>query len=287
MTEEDIEQAFSNRNAIAYQSAAGPGTLGHDIGIASDWRREDLTTITKRTSQAEAEFYEAIAGSGHLSLHIPVVYSITRVAHESTRVEEPPPSVIGGSDGGDGDSGGAGDNGAEGGGGDGVGGDDARPCRAGAFGSVLRPAAIFRSESHTGGDVYDIQMQDLAARMTRPCAMRLIMGCRTVLDSDMEDGTLSTEQTDFHLYDTMVAILGAASKEPAADGTQLDSMLTPEVRSSTAPTACRHMSMDMEMDMSLCMDMYIHAHTCTCMHMHSHARVYICMYVCMYTRQRR
>jgi len=62
--------------------------------------------------------------------------------------------------------------------------------------------------------------------------MRLIMGCRTVLDSDMEDGTFSTEQTDMHLYDTMVAILGAASKEPAADGAQLDSMLTPEERAA-------------------------------------------------------
>lgn len=50
-TPQEIEQAFSNRQAIAYMSAAGPGTLGRDIGVVSDWERVGPNTIRKRTTK--------------------------------------------------------------------------------------------------------------------------------------------------------------------------------------------------------------------------------------------
>ena len=37
-----------------------------------------------------------------------------------------------------------------------------------------------------GKFVYDIRMQDLVAPMTRPCALALVMGCRTVTQEDLD-----------------------------------------------------------------------------------------------------
>ena len=59
LTAEDIEQAISNRAAIAVGSAAGPSYLGSASGNAtSGWTREGANTIRKRGTEAEANFYK-------------------------------------------------------------------------------------------------------------------------------------------------------------------------------------------------------------------------------------
>ena len=159
VTPEEIEQAFSHRRAIAYQSAAGPGTLGRDVGLIPDWRREGANTICKRTSSAEAAFYRAITSSGHLAPHIPVVYSIDRLVGD------------------DGD-----DDTDEGGGGE----------RRASVPTATQPMPRAPADA---GSVYEIRMQDLAAGMTRPCAMRFVMGCRTVVASDFAEDAVTTAAT--------------------------------------------------------------------------------------------
>ena len=54
VTEEEIAQAFTSRAAMQYQSAAGPSALARVIGVPSDWKREDLNTIRKRTNGKHA-----------------------------------------------------------------------------------------------------------------------------------------------------------------------------------------------------------------------------------------
>lgn len=78
LSEEEINQAVTNRAAIAYQSAAGPSALGIATGYRADWKREGLSTIRKKSTAAEANFYREIGKCGHLVHHVPVVYSIAR-----------------------------------------------------------------------------------------------------------------------------------------------------------------------------------------------------------------
>ena len=54
VTQEEIEQAFTNRQAIAYQSAAGPSMLGQATGYRADWKREGLSVMRKMSTAAEA-----------------------------------------------------------------------------------------------------------------------------------------------------------------------------------------------------------------------------------------
>ena len=64
LTAEDIEQAISNRKAIAIGSAAGPSYLGTASGNAtSGWQREGANIIKKRGTLAEADFYVAVLPS--------------------------------------------------------------------------------------------------------------------------------------------------------------------------------------------------------------------------------
>jgi len=84
VTQEEIEQAVSNRAAIAYQSSAGPSSLARATGYIADWKREGQATIRKKATEAEANFYRAISASGHLSPHIPVIYSIDRPSEHPT-----------------------------------------------------------------------------------------------------------------------------------------------------------------------------------------------------------
>ena len=79
---EEIAQAFTNRQAIAYQSAAGPSTLGIATGYRAQWTREGLNAICKLATKEEADFYRQIADSAHLSPHIPVLYSVTALDEE-------------------------------------------------------------------------------------------------------------------------------------------------------------------------------------------------------------
>ena len=146
-TPEEIALAFTNREAMRYVSAAGPGTLGRDIGVVSDWRRDGPNTIVKRTTKVEANFWSAIASSGHLSPHIPVLYLID--SNEQSTMSE-----------------------------------DAR-------------ASAEEDDPHDG--IHSVRMQDLASNMTRPCAMRFVMGSRTVVADDVAD-TPQARTADPALY---------------------------------------------------------------------------------------
>jgi len=76
VTPEEVEQAFTNRQAIAYMSASGPSTFGMATGYQPNWKREGPNVIRKRATKNEADFYRDFAASGHLAPHIPVLYSI-------------------------------------------------------------------------------------------------------------------------------------------------------------------------------------------------------------------
>jgi hypothetical protein len=130
VTAEEVARAFTNRQAMAYVSAAGPSTLALATGVRINWKREGLNVIRRLSTKVEAEYYKAIGGSGHLALHIPVLYSVDPLT-----------------------------------------GDDR---------STAELEALSRIE-HERDDLYEIRMQDLAAGMTTPCAMAIVMGvrCRT------------------------------------------------------------------------------------------------------------
>ena len=89
---EDVAQAVTNRAAIAVGSAAGPSSFGATLsiighgagsGAAAGWKREGVATIRKRSDQAEADFWKAISASGHLAVHLPVLYDIHPAAPDS------------------------------------------------------------------------------------------------------------------------------------------------------------------------------------------------------------
>ena len=196
-TPEEIALAFSNREAMKYQSAAGPGTFGRDIDQIPDWRREGPNTIRRRTNQAEADNWRAIAASGHLSLHIPVVYSIDRVAQAgggSTRSADAELSSVRLS-------------GVEG--------------AAATDGPAAADSAVSANVAAPADDMFDVRMQDLASNMTRPCAMRFVMGSRTVVAADL--GAAPSAQAThpalcerMHEIDTAAASAFLTAEEAAA-----------------------------------------------------------------------
>ena len=80
---EEIEQAVTNRATIKVGSASGPSALGAALSLCGKgestggWMRLGANTIRKRCNKAEANFYRAIAASGHLAPHLPIIYSIS------------------------------------------------------------------------------------------------------------------------------------------------------------------------------------------------------------------
>jgi len=80
---EEIEQAVTNRSTIKFGSASGPSALGAALALCGTgdstfgWLRIGSNTIRKRSNLAEANFYRAIAASGHLAPHLPIIYSIS------------------------------------------------------------------------------------------------------------------------------------------------------------------------------------------------------------------
>jgi hypothetical protein len=80
---EEIEQAVTNRSTIKFGSASGPSALGAALSLCGTgdstfgWLRIGSNTIRKRSNLAEANFYRAIAASGHLAPHLPIIYSIS------------------------------------------------------------------------------------------------------------------------------------------------------------------------------------------------------------------
>ena len=149
VTPEEVALAFSNRQAIAYQSAAGPSAIGELTQSTANWRREGLNIIRKLTSHDEASFYRDLSACGHLAPHVPIIYSVTQA------------------DDGDDDDVGCG------GGGDGD--EDLSPR--------LSPRL---SPKEAPERQYEIRMQDLAAEMKRPCALSLLMGSRTPVPDDFD-----------------------------------------------------------------------------------------------------
>ena len=87
VTDEEIEQAVTNRAAIARGSAAGPSTLGMALSLVGQGdstrgfiREPEGSAIKKPLSGPAAEFWKGITQSAALAPHVPVVYSIGAVA---------------------------------------------------------------------------------------------------------------------------------------------------------------------------------------------------------------
>jgi len=143
VTAEEIEQAISNRKAIAVGSASGPSFLGTATGNSFiGWKREGSQIIKKRGTEREARFFKAVAGSD-LAAHIPILYGIGSADEEDADVEL---STRG-------------------------------SRRSETFGAYVPDSSRYE----------DIRMQDLAASMTRPCAMSFMMGTRTITAEDMTE----------------------------------------------------------------------------------------------------
>lgn len=53
VTEEEVATAFTNRKEIAYQSCAGPSSLGLTTGHQTRWKREGLNAISKKATEEE------------------------------------------------------------------------------------------------------------------------------------------------------------------------------------------------------------------------------------------
>jgi len=155
----EIEQAAENRASIAYQSAAGPSALGKATGYRADWKREGLSTIRKRSNAAEATIYQAISSDGHLSHHVPLIYSVKELGMRTTSNEY---------------------------------------------------SSINTDESfHQDDEIFEVRMQDLAAGMTRPCAMAMVMGTRTLIPTDLLKGNAAgREELERLDHATSTATLG-------------------------------------------------------------------------------
>jgi serine/threonine protein kinase len=220
LTDEEINQAVTNRAAIAYQSAAGPSALGAATGYRADWRREGLSTIRKRSTEIEARFYREIRNCGHLVHHVPVVYSID----EKT-------------------TNGGGAMSAAAAGGVLAAAFSARENEnAGEAESAGETAA--GEESSSAKEVFEIRMQDLATGMARPCAMALVMGNRTATMEDFGLGEASAP------LKAAVDAVGSPSFTGAAEGaaagsslsqplSQLDALKFLDEKSSTASLGFR------------------------------------------------
>lgn len=190
VTEEEISEAVTAaayRQLIAYQSAAGPSALAKATGRVADWKREGANVIRKRSNETDASLSRAIASDGDLAHHMPVVYSIEAVQE----------------------------------GGEQAGGDTDRSAPAAAPpASAEAPSAAAPAPSPaaaTQASLHDIRMQDLAGGMTRPCAMLIVMGCRTVVPADFEvEGSAPSAE----LLEKMRALDASAptAEEEAAGG---------------------------------------------------------------------
>ena len=53
VSEAEVAMAFTNRQEIAYQSVAGPSTLGATTGYQPNWKREGLNAIRKKATAEE------------------------------------------------------------------------------------------------------------------------------------------------------------------------------------------------------------------------------------------
>jgi serine/threonine protein kinase len=182
VTPEEIEQAFSNRAAMMAQSAAGPSHLGKAIGYVPNWKREGLAVIRKLCSAREAQIFRAIGSCGHLANHIPAIYGIKSNADDEADPEERTSfrrSIT-----------------------------RQRTRPLAKVKAVAQVATLFRGPdgnsnppvSPNAGHVesalataeaaaehleeFEIRMQDLAAGMTVPCAMGILLGVRTVVADD-------------------------------------------------------------------------------------------------------
>ena len=164
ISEEEIEQAVTNRAAIAVGSAAGPSAFGAALaligsgngsvsGSSGGWKREGLGTIRKRSDEGEATFWKAISASGHLAPHLPLLYSIND--------EE--------------------------------------------------------DKTSDGRRIFHITMQDLVAPMTRPCALALVMGNRTVTSNELS-AAQAEPRADLLARMVEIDASGPTSEEAAAGG---------------------------------------------------------------------
>jgi len=220
---EEIEQAFSNRAAMMAQSAAGPSHLGLATGYKADWKREGLSTIRKKCTKEEAEFYRSIAACGHLSNHIPVIYSVKSASEVEAAAREgsnaPQPSFrrektrffgIGTALGQAANSFTAIEAGAP----------AAAPAAAPAP-EAETVAVVEEARESTLEEDFEIRMQDLAAGMTWPCAMAVAMGTRTALAHDFSPEHL--EDLKPNLLDKMNEYdpSAATEAEKAAGGVNL------------------------------------------------------------------
>ena len=181
VTQEDVEQAFSNRKAVAVGSAAGPSALGKALsfvappnpdaresqsfkkGAAAGWTREGESTIRKRSTEAEALFYKAIGASGNLAHHIPVTYSIGAADCQNADGSDAYDIVMQAG--------------------------QRRPSPPPLPRHLLPQPPLTRAADSA---VPSVCTQDLVSGMTRPCAMALILGTRTVTAAELTSEEAST-----------------------------------------------------------------------------------------------
>jgi serine/threonine protein kinase len=198
VTPKEIEQAFSNRAAMMAQSAAGPSHLAKAIGLPNPWKREGLAVMRKLCSAREAQIFRAIGACSHLANHVPAIYSVKSAADDDANPEERSsfrrsvtrqgtrspntfraaaravtlfriPSA------GDRSLAGVAQAGAQDRGG-------SPPSSPKASHAENAPATAEAVAEHL--EQFEIRMQDLAAGMTVPCAMGILMGVRTVVADD-------------------------------------------------------------------------------------------------------
>ena len=154
VTDAEVAMAFTNRQEIAYQSVAGPSTLGAITGYQPNWKREGLNAIRKKATAEEGNFYRAIDDTGHLAPHIPVLYEVRKleegeVAAEAEKAEKA-----------------------------------AAAARASTPSFHNKQGTVVHMGSIASDEVYKVQMQDLAAGMMKPCGLGFVMGVRTATQAD-------------------------------------------------------------------------------------------------------
>ena len=223
VTDEDIAQAFSNRAAMMAQSAAGTSHLAKAIGLPNPWKREGTSVIRKLCSAREAQIFRAIGSCGHLANHIPAIYSVKSNADDEADAEErlsfrrsitrqrtrplakvkavaQVATLFRVSDG------------------------NGNPPSSPNAGHV--ESALAAAEAAADPEEFEIRMQDLAAGMTAPCAMGILMGVRTVVAGDFTPealGDLQHERLDRMLEFDPGAVTEA---DKAAGGVSLLRYLT-------------------------------------------------------------
>ena len=228
VTAEEISLAFSNRESIKVGSAAGPSFLGTATGDGSSgWTREGAAIIRKRSTPAEAAFYSAIAASGHLSPHIPIIYSIepasnrerssSRAQLQSSRTSDRATSERTTDKSRASDKSDRGSHGSSGAPGGAPASSTPRDSPEAARGPEGDPEESRRGELDGASD---IRMQDLVAHMTVPCAMALIMGTRTLTPTD-----LSAEESKLPRPELLTSLRGIDADAPT-DGEKASPLIS-------------------------------------------------------------